>query len=90
MPGPDHDGIDCYQTDDGRWYVVASVWPTSGFWAMGNRRHRQARARAVLRNLCRGGWLCWECREPVPMWRRADARYCSTACRKRAMRRRKG
>lgn len=89
MPGPEPDGVDCYQTDDGRWHVLTSVWPKSGFWAMGNRKHRLARGKAVLRNLRWGGWCCRECGDAVPLWRRADAVYCSTSCRKRAQRRRK-
>lgn len=90
MTGPDPDGIDCHQTEDGRWHVLAAVWPKSGVWATGHRNHRLARAKAILRNLRWGGWACWGCGDPVPLWRRADARYCSTACRKRAARRRKG
>ena len=38
----------------------------------GNRKARLARAKRILRNLQRGGWLCHWCRDPVPLWRRAD------------------
>ena len=85
MPAPDPDGLDCYK-EDRRWYVTAQVWPSSGFLATGNRRHRLARAKAILRKLTWGGWCCRACGGPVPIWRRADAVYCSTGCRKRAMR----
>jgi hypothetical protein len=47
------------------------------------------RAKRILRNLQWGGWLCQWCREPVPLWRRADARFCCEGCRKRAARQRR-
>lgn len=91
MPGPDPDGLSYDETPDGRPIVTAQVWPSDGFFAQGNRRHRLARARAVLMNLQRGGWTCPGCGDPVPIWRRADAVFCSAGCRKRAARaRRKG
>lgn len=88
MPGPDPFGISYDETPDGRPIVLAEVWPTSGFLAQGNRRHRLARAKAVLWKLTRDGWICPECGGHVPMTRRADAVYCRESCRKRAKRKR--
>lgn len=90
MPGPDPDGLEYDETPDGRPIIVAQVWrdrhpsPFSGC-----ARTRLARARAVLLNLHRGGWMCPTCGDPVPIWRRADAVYCSTGCRKREARKRR-
>tara|TARA_R110000751_G_scaffold64782_8_gene132910 strand:- start:6122 stop:6379 length:258 start_codon:yes stop_codon:yes gene_type:complete len=83
MPTPDPDGLSVEYFEDGRFTVSAEVWPH------GNRRHRIARMKGVLRNLSWGGWTCWECREPIPLFRRADARYCGESCRKRAARARR-
>ena len=55
----------------------------------GNRKARMQRAKAVLRNLRWGGWLCSWCFEPVPLFRRADAQFCCEGCRKRAARMRR-
>ena len=35
------------------------------------------------------GWACRQCCAPIPMYRRADARYCCEGCRKLAARRRR-
>lgn len=88
MPGPDPFALTYNETPDGRPIVTAETDPTSGPFATGNRRHRLARMRAVLRNLTANGWTCPECGDPVPIWRRADAVYCREACRKRARRKR--
>lgn len=82
MPAPDPFGISYDENPDGRPIVLAEVWPTS------SRRHRLARAKAVLWNLTRDRWTCPECGGHVPMTRRADAVYCREACRKRAKRKR--
>lgn len=37
-------------------------------------------ARKVLFN----NWTCLHCGDPVPLWRRADAGYCTAGCKKRA------
>lgn len=86
MPGPDPFGLSYDETPDGRPLVRAEIWGDSRGPFPGNPRHRMARARAVLLNLHRGGWLCLCCGEPVPIWRRADAVYCCEGCRKRSKR----
>ncbi len=81
MPEPDPDGI-----------APGENWPKGVLvqqWFCGNKRHRLARARRILENARWGEWSCRECREPVPMFRRADAVFCREACRKSAARRRK-
>ena len=89
MPGPDPSGLEYIEAPDGCWTVTAEVWPKSGLFA-GNRKHRIARLRAVVLNIRHGGWLCSWCRDPVPIWRRADARFCCEGCRKKAARQRRG
>lgn len=88
MPAPDPSGLSYYETHDGRPMVSAEVWPTTGLFA-GNRRNRIARLKAVAAKVLADGWACPTCGAPVPLWRRADAVYCSTGCRKRAARKRK-
>ena len=51
MPAPDPFGLSYHEKPDGRPVVQCEIWPSSGFLAMGNRRHRLARAKAVLKNL---------------------------------------
>lgn len=80
MPGPDPNGV---TLGDG-WPERPSVLVET--YGSGNRKARMARAKRILRNLHRGGWLCHWCGGPVPLWRRADARYCREGCRKRAAR----
>lgn len=87
MPGPDPDGLIYDERPDGTPTITAEVWPSSGLF-QGNRRHRLARANKVLWKLRLDGWTCPQCGGPVPIWRRADAVYCCTACRKRAKRNR--
>lgn len=89
MPGPDPDGIDLGYDYPRRLSVLVYRSDASILYGGGNMRHRIARAEAVLRRL-RRGWLCLWCRRPVPIYRRADACYCSQGCRKRAARARKG
>lgn len=84
MPAPDPDALYFEEYEDGSWRLTAEVWPD------GNRRHRLARMGAVIRRLRWGGWKCVGCADPVPLFKRADARYCSERCRKadaRALRR---
>lgn len=88
MPAPDPHGLEYDEHPDGRPIIRAEVWPSSG-WFPGNPRHRNARAKAVLVNILRGGWLCPICGDPVPTHKRADARYCREACRKKAARARR-
>ena len=77
MPAPDPNGV-----------TLGAGWPDSlsvefETWACGNRRTRKRRAVAIFGNLRHGGWCCRWCAEPVPLFRRADAVYCSAGCRKR-------
>lgn len=88
MPGPDPYGLYYDETPSGQPIVTAEVWPSSGLFA-GNRRNRIKRFKAVYRSIMRDGWLCLWCSVPVPIYRRADACYCSQGCRKRAARARK-
>jgi len=83
MPAPDPDGLSVEYFEDGRFTVTAEVWP------YGNRRHRIARLKAVSKNIRWGNWSCRGCGDLVPLYRRADARYCCEACRKRAARARR-
>lgn len=88
MPGPDPHGLIYSEDAQGRPVIVVEVWTSRLPPFSGCRRTRLARARAVLAHLQRDGWTCPQCGDPVPLWRRADAVYCSTGCRKRTMRRR--
>ena len=85
MPGPDPLALSYDETPSGAPIVRAEIRPQSGPFA-GNRKHRNARALAVLRRLQRNGWACPHCGDPVPLWRRADAVFCSLGCKKRAKR----
>jgi hypothetical protein len=51
MTKPDIDGIEIEDRESGH-VVIAQIWLD------GNRRHRIARACAILRNLNRDGWRC--------------------------------
>lgn len=84
MPGPDPQAIWLDEDGEGRVIVPAEVF------LIGNRAARLRRARAVLRNILRNDWSCAWCCEPVPLFRRADARFCGEGCRKRAARERRG
>lgn len=83
MPEPDPEGVWIETDEDGAWRVV------SEHWDHGNRRHRISRAVRILRQEAWGGWRCWGCGEPMPLFRRADARFCGEGCRKRAARARR-
>ena len=81
MPEPDPNGVE-----------PGDNWPRNVLfyqWPCGNKRHRAARARRILKNARWGEWSCHYCHEPVPMFRRADVVYCREGCRKRAARARK-
>lgn len=86
MPAPDPFAVYLEEGPDGRPVVVWEVWPSKGAFAQGNRRHRMNRGKSIRQNLRFGGWACRWCDDPVPLWRRADARYCCESCRKRAKR----
>ena len=83
MPAPDRDGVYIEENEDGTFRVQGLVW------SPGNLRHHVARVRRILRNLRRNGWRCEWCGDPVPEYRRADARYCREQCRKKVARRRR-
>lgn len=89
MPGPDPHGLIYDEDARGRPVIHAELWTSRIPPFTGCKRTRLARARAVLLNLHRDGWTCRQCGDPVPIWRRADAVFCSIGCRKRAMRQRK-
>lgn len=86
MPGPDPEGLTVTHDEPGRVSVMAHTWPWCPVFGGGNVRNRVARAKAVLRNLVANRWRCEWCQGPVPVWRRADARFCCEGCRKRAAR----
>jgi len=69
---------------DGQIFVTFESY----FWT-GNSGNRKARAIAILRRMQRRDWVCGWCRDELPIWRRADARYCCEGCRKRAARQRR-
>ena len=75
MPQPDPCGVYADERDDGLTFVCE-------VWAEDNRRHRIARMRAIARRWRWGDWICRRCGEALPMWKRADARFCSEGCRK--------
>lgn len=83
MPGPDPEGLEIEERADGSFTISGSVW-----W-YGNRRARIARMRAIARQIRFNGWKCRWCSAPIPLWRRADARFCCEGCRKRDARQRR-
>ena len=83
MPAPDPQGLDMEEHPDGSFTMTAEIWH------YGNRKHRLARMLAVSHRIKANGWRCAWCAEPVPLYRRADARYCCEGCRSRAARSRK-
>lgn len=83
MPGPDPHAL-WTEEYDGR--VSVSF---ESYYSTGKDGHRKARAIAILRRIIRRNWHCDWCAEDLPEWRRADARYCSEGCRKRAARQRR-
>jgi len=90
MPAPDPNGLTYDETATGAPMVRAEIWGSRNRpFFEGNPQHRMARAAAVLKRLNLDGWTCRQCSEPVPMYRRADARYCCEGCRKRAARERR-
>ena len=83
MAEPDPDGVTLGEGWPDRVTVLVQTFMS------GNRKARMRRAKSILRNLHRGGWLCRWCYDPVPLHRRADARFCCEGCRKRAARQRR-
>lgn len=84
MPGPDPHALWIEDKNPERPCVQFQAY----FWT-NNNGNRQARAIALLRRLRRGDWRCLWCGDDLPDQRRADARYCREACRKRAARARR-
>ena len=84
MPGPDPDGLYIDEYDNGDFTIGCEIWEHT------NRSHRIRRMLAVAANIRRGGWRCLHCREPIPLYRRADAYFCRERCRKAAARARRG
>jgi hypothetical protein len=82
MPAPDPSGLDLEEYDGG-FSITAELW-----W-YGNRRHRIARMKAVMRRIRFGGWRCLQCNRPIALFKRADADFCSERCRKVVARRRR-
>ncbi len=81
---PDPNGLFVEEGEDGTIYGV-----TAEIWDHGNKRHRLARMKAIAKNLSVLNWGCRYCGEPVPIYRRADARFCRERCRKAFARERK-
>ena len=89
MPGPDPYGIEIGPDYPQQISVLVYQSVTVALYGGGNKRHRTERAKRILSNLRWGGWCCTACREPVPLSKRADAKFCSNRCRKRAARERR-
>lgn len=83
MPGPDPNAL-WIETNANRLSIYFEA-----YFGTGNNGNRQKRAEAMLRRLARGDWFCRWCGDPLPEWRRADARYCCEGCRKRSARQRR-
>jgi hypothetical protein len=86
MPEPDPYGIEIGPNYPGQISVLVYHSVAAAFYGGGNKRHRIQRAKRILSNLRCGGWCCIWCREPVLLSKRADAKFCSDGCRKRAAR----
>ena len=81
MPGPDPNALWLSEADYGR------IGMTFESYMWSNSSHnRQKRVTAILRRMMRRTWRCRWCWEELPIWRRADAKYCCEGCRKRAAR----
>lgn len=55
----------------------------------GNAGNRQKRAVSILKRKVRRDWYCRWCGDALPVWRRADAKYCSAGCKVRAAHKRR-
>ncbi len=74
MRATDPFGLWVEEYEDGRIGITAETW------RYGNRGTRKKRMLRVLRQISRDGWLCAHYREPIPIFRRLDARYCRERC----------
>lgn len=84
MGAPDPDGVDI-DFDGDRAVVQYQVWREA------NPKSRKARAIRILRMVGHDGegWRCRWCEDYIPIFKRTDARYCSTRCRKAGARARR-
>ena len=80
MPGPSPNTL-WFEHWDGR---LVATYPA--YFGTGNVGHRKARASAIMKRMAITTWRCRWCWDDLPVWRRADARYCCEGCRKRAAR----
>ena len=76
MPAPDPSGLYIEEYEDGGFSIIGEIW-----WH-GNRATRTKRMRRIAENIRRNGWPCAHCGDPIPLYRRADARFCRERCRK--------
>jgi hypothetical protein len=76
MPTPDPNGLYIDEDENGRITITAEIWPH------GNRRHRIARMKRVMRNVRTNRWRCWGCGGLMPLYKRADAKFCKERCRR--------
>lgn len=83
MSGPDPHAL--WISEDQPPFMVSYE---SYFWS-GNAGNRRRRAIAMLKRLVGRDWICRQCGDPLPDWRRVDTRYCRESCRKKAARRRR-
>lgn len=80
MPGPDAGTIWLERTDRG-YHAEFHKY----FWT-GNDANRKARVIAVGKRMVQGTWCCRWCGDDLSFDKRADTRFCSEGCRKRAAR----
>jgi hypothetical protein len=78
VPGPDPQAVWIEEDADGRPLVTQEVALIAG------RTARKRRSLRLPRNVMRRRWPRRRCREPVPHFRRTDARFCGGSCRKTA------
>lgn len=83
MPGPEP-GTVWIEEQEGGFVAMAECY----FWT-GNLGNRIKRAKAMLRRVKSGTWVCRWCGDELPDYLRVDAQYCSEGCRKLAARQRR-
>ena len=81
VPGPYPQAIWIEDAPNGAF----SIYFEKYFWT-GKTGHRAGRVATTARRLKAQTWRCLWCRNDLPVWRRADAKYCCEGCRKRAAR----